>query len=167
MSRATAAQIRKALKAELGLNARQVGVRTSPCTYSTAITVTIKVPIAKSKVKAIAGRAESIRRCEASGEILQGGNTYLTVEYAYGVLEALYENKLPTIEFCKQKPGQGAKVLGAEVWFDNYDNTYVVTDSGDGYERAYDAKSAGRILALWKLEKDATVPTSKGLDSRF
>ena len=89
----TTKEIRDRIKAELGLNSRQVSVRGGRCTYSYAIRVTIKVPVAKSQIEAIAKSAESIARCEYSGEILSGGNTYVTVEYGEGVLDEMFDEE--------------------------------------------------------------------------
>lgn len=82
-ARATkAAEIRKLYKAK-GWTSRQISVRSAPCTYSSSIDITIKDPtIPMGPVKKIAAEFESIRRCEASGEILGGGNTFVSVEYS-------------------------------------------------------------------------------------
>ena len=77
--------IRKALKEELGLNARKVGVRTSLGTTTEAIYVTVKVPIPLEDVEKCCERFEEYDRDEVTREILAGGNTFVFVRYAEGV----------------------------------------------------------------------------------
>lgn len=74
--------IRAAFKAR-GWTQRQVSVRRDPCTHSSSITATIRdATIAHSAVQQIVGEHTHIRRDEASGEILSGGNTFTDVRYA-------------------------------------------------------------------------------------
>lgn len=82
-----AAAIRAALKAR-HISSRQVSIRAEYFSMGSAIRVSIKdaaVPLAL--VKAIAEDHESIRRCEMTGDILSGGNRYVTVSYAQSALE--------------------------------------------------------------------------------
>ena len=73
-----AQNLRAALKTA-GFNGRRVTVRHDHST----LYVTIRDASASlSKVKAIAGTFESVRHCQATGEILCGGNTFVRVEYA-------------------------------------------------------------------------------------
>ena len=77
-----ASEVRKALKEELGLSNRKVSVRGSYCGYSDALDVTVKdLMVDIKKVEKIANKFYDVDRCERSGEILQGGNTYVTVKY--------------------------------------------------------------------------------------
>lgn len=71
------AAIRKQIKAQLGLNSRQVSVRKD----GGSISITIKVPVSKKLVKAIAQGYQTIHRCQVSHEILGGGNTFVFVSY--------------------------------------------------------------------------------------
>lgn len=69
--------LRAALKTA-GFNGRKVTVRLDQST----LRVTIRDPSAPlSTVKTIADRFSSIRRCEKTGEILCGGNTFVDVQY--------------------------------------------------------------------------------------
>lgn len=78
----TAAKIRAALKSELGLNSRKVSVRDEGGSTSTSVLVRVKTStVSLSDVTAVAGRFQKIDRCEMSGEILGGGNTFVSVEY--------------------------------------------------------------------------------------
>lgn len=70
--------LRAALKAE-GFNARCVTIRQS----HSSLHVTIRDASASlSKVKAIADKFSVVRHCEATGEILCGGNTFVNVAYS-------------------------------------------------------------------------------------
>ncbi len=74
-------QVRQAIKSELGYNSRQVSVRDNPGGLSTSITVRLKKPgLDFDKIEAIAERHVKVDRCERSGEIMGGGNTYVFVE---------------------------------------------------------------------------------------
>ena len=74
-----AKEIRKRLKAR-GWTARDVSVRCSSYSMGSSITVTIKNPdISLPLVERLAAPAESISRCEMTGDILSGGNRFLHV----------------------------------------------------------------------------------------
>jgi hypothetical protein len=78
-------RLRAALK-HAGFNARRVSVRHDHST----LRVTIRdASVSLTKVQEIAGPFEAIRRCEASGEILLGGNCYVATEYDDKVIEPL------------------------------------------------------------------------------
>ena len=67
--------IRKELKG--AFPKQKFSVRNQRGGYSTAISVRWEDGVAKDKVKPILQRFESIDRCQASGEILGGGNTFI------------------------------------------------------------------------------------------
>jgi len=86
-----AQEIRNELKT-LGYGRKQVSVRSRPVTYSSAIDVTVKaLGVDIEKVEEIANKAKSVRYCEVSGEVLMGGNTYVSVQYAHELDEAFAE----------------------------------------------------------------------------
>jgi hypothetical protein len=85
MGKQKAAEIRKQLKT-LGYSARDVSVRSD----HNSLDITIRRNGLNVKaVKAIANSYENVSRCEASGEILSGGNTYVTVGFADDVWDAM------------------------------------------------------------------------------
>jgi hypothetical protein len=119
-----------AIRAELkkrGWNSRQVSVRGRPCTYSSSIDVVIKdarVPL--KVVEKIANSYESVRRCEVTGDILMGGNTYVSVDYDSDALKPYVEAVLAKLgdseylETCgyviaKEKNGNG--IGGPDDWW--------------------------------------------------
>jgi hypothetical protein len=69
--------LRAALKAA-GFNARRVTVRQN---HSTLYVTIRDAWTSLTQVKAIADKFEVVRRCEASGEILCGGNIFVNVRY--------------------------------------------------------------------------------------
>ena len=75
--------IRKELKKAHGWTSRQVSVRKDSYSMGASIYVVIRdASVSKSDVEAIANKQQSVRCCEASGEILNGGNIYVSVKYS-------------------------------------------------------------------------------------
>jgi len=82
------ARIRAELKARHGWNSRDISVRAENYSMGSAISIQVRKPdIPLAPVQAIAEGAEHIRRCEVTGEILSGGNQYVTVRYSDEVRE--------------------------------------------------------------------------------
>lgn len=78
-----ARKIRNDLQAA-GYRLHSFSIRTS---RTGSVRVEIRDPaIAREAVARIASRHEAVRRDEASGEILSGGNTFVTIAYASGAL---------------------------------------------------------------------------------
>lgn len=92
-----AAEIRAALKAK-HITSRQVSVRADYFSMGSSITITIKdANVRASVVSAIANQHESISRCHLTGEILSGGNRYVSVSYASATLEEMAARYLPQV----------------------------------------------------------------------
>ena len=84
-----AKELRTELKEKLGANSRQVSVRTEYYSMGSSIHVWVKDPeISLPAVKQIAKKAERISRCPITGDILSGGNTYVSVNYTREALAA-------------------------------------------------------------------------------
>jgi hypothetical protein len=78
-------KLRAALK-QAGFNARRVTVKYD----HTTLRVTIRdASVSLTKVEEIAGPFERIRRCQVTGEMLLGGNTYIEVAYDKEVIKPL------------------------------------------------------------------------------
>lgn len=77
----------KALRNELkekGYNSRRVGVTLKYAGYETIIRVTIKErEIDKKEIETIARKYKAVYYDERTGEVLQGGNTFVSVGYDY------------------------------------------------------------------------------------
>lgn len=79
-------KIRTALKTA-GFNSRKVTVKEP---HWGSVKVTIRdASIGIGAVKAVAGAFENVRRCQTTGEILCGGNTYVDVSYHESVTAIL------------------------------------------------------------------------------
>ena len=76
--------LRKEIKEELGLTSKQVSVRAR---HNISINVNIKTLVNPDKIENLARKYEKIDRCHASGEILQGGNDFVSVEFDYDFLK--------------------------------------------------------------------------------
>lgn len=73
-------EIKAALVSELSLKPSQVSVRKDGGAYRVHVSLTDKV-VPMSAIEAIAKRWERVSRCEYTGDILSGGNTYVTCKY--------------------------------------------------------------------------------------
>ena len=75
--------IRTEIKNKLGHTAKAVSVRTHNYSMGSSIRVVIRTAAAvedAATIREIAERRQSIRRCEMPGDILSGGNRYVTVD---------------------------------------------------------------------------------------
>ena len=87
-------RLRAALK-NAGFNARRVTVRTRHST----LYVTIRDASASlTRVRAIAKPFESVSRDQATGEMLQGGNTYVQVEYTEALVDPVKATILAVLD---------------------------------------------------------------------
>jgi hypothetical protein len=87
-------RLRAALK-QAGFTARQATVRQRHSTLH----VTIRdAAVSLTRVTAIAAPFEVVRRDQASGEILCGGNTYVDIEYAPAVVAPVKASLLAILE---------------------------------------------------------------------
>lgn len=84
-----AAEIRAELK-RLGWSGRDVSVKASYFSMGSSIDIRIKNPdVPSRKVKAAAEAHQQISRCEMTGEILSGGNQYVSVQYSREAMEVI------------------------------------------------------------------------------
>ena len=79
-----AKQTRKELK-ELGINSKQVSVN---CKHGSLYVRIKDLKVKMETVEFIANKHRSVSYCEASGEILQGGNTFVFIEFDSNALRA-------------------------------------------------------------------------------
>lgn len=88
MTTSIAQSIRAALKTA-GFNSRQISVKNDSYSMGSTVHVTIKsAEIAKDKIEEICKGFEKVDRCRETGEILSGGNSFVDVEYAHGILSS-------------------------------------------------------------------------------
>jgi len=115
-----AAAIRQAYKAK-GWTARDISVRIHLYSMGSSIYVVIKNPDVPFKVvEDIANGAESIRRCEYSGEILSGGNRYVHVNYSSEARATIHANYAGVLT-------DAARALGANP---NDNSLHEIGDTG-------------------------------------
>jgi len=104
------------LKKEIRGAVPELGHRDLSVRYDGSYRVDVKKVVPLSKVEAVANKQESYSRCEASGEILSGGNTFVFVNYCRWnrSKDESYEVDVPQefIEAVEEK----VKELDSESW---------------------------------------------------
>lgn len=140
-----AAEIRKALK-EHGWNSRKVSVKSDYFSMGSSIDVVIKdADVDLETVEKIANEHESISRCEITGEILSGGNRYVSVRYSNEALEA------------RKAPHREAVEAAAALLTDPEDNSLYDVEGTE-----YMVGRNGHLLTLWHTDSSGCV--GKGWD---
>lgn len=91
-AKAKAQAIRAQVKKDLGLSAKHVSVRSS----AGSVDITVKVPGALKSVQAIAAPHEAVSR-DTNGDILGGGNTYVTVRLDSDLVQPIVKQLAPKI----------------------------------------------------------------------
>lgn len=82
-----------------GFNRKDFSIKSSYAGYSQACDIYIKNPLVRiSEVEAIVKKHSSIDYDERSGEILAGGNTYISVSYEYGLFDNIAKDLEPIAE---------------------------------------------------------------------
>lgn len=96
----TAAQkIRRALKMTLSVTARQVSVRDTSSSVDTSVTISIKDgSVSLREVREVAERFQVVRVDELVGDILGGGNTFVSVDYTQEALLARGAEHVDAVE---------------------------------------------------------------------
>ena len=174
-----AAEVRKQLK-EIGITSKQVSVKSGYCGYSDKLNITIKdLSVKEQTVKEIAKQYEEYERDERSGEILEGGNTYVFIEFDYDTKRKAMEEMLPkAIEIQEAGKELRQYECNTVVKADNLEVTYIpgdhsirliqhgeVTDSEGTYRSSktlsnhtawneYDIASA---LGFWKYQYNLAI----------
>ncbi len=115
-----AAAIRQELKKRFGWGSRQISVRADHFSMGSAVDVTIKdASISINIVEAIAkDKGERIHRCEITGDILGGGNTYIHVNYteeAKAEIGAPYFDALKAAVEAAQNSGGIEPIEGTDL----------------------------------------------------
>jgi len=149
-------KVRDFLKSK-GFNARQVSVRQDPCTYSVAVTATIRdLAVPYAVVKEALDLVHSTRTCEVSGEPLLGGNTYTEIRYADGLLSPLI--KAREAELADLKVGEWKVIEDGKIQIDREtDTTYhlwAIQPNGCGHHvgRAWGLNSTAEAVVNYCLK---------------
>src|SRR5689334_977006 len=97
-------EIREKLKAQLGYNARQVSVKENAVSLNWSFTFTIRdSAVDYQKVEDLAKEIRHVDRCEHSGEILSGANTFTSVTVTDEVKDQWAAKYLPKLEAVRDQ----------------------------------------------------------------
>ena len=105
-------KIRKSLK-EAGYTQKDIKVSVRSSRYDTAAKITIHNPhIDRHRIEKILSPAyEEIDRDDITGEILQGGNTILFIEYEYGIFEEVAREWMATAKGLMQSKTEVTRIF--------------------------------------------------------
>lgn len=162
--------IRKDLKAA-GITSKEVSVRVRDSLYDTAVSIKIKNPkIRKSKVEEITKKYQSVEHDERTYEILSGGNTYIFVDYEYGVVEEAAAELIPIAEMVlnNKEKYSGHKIADngiKSVNINHYeDNEWILFESDNNetgiytYRPTYWIKCVKDLaVAMWRFKNLGTI----------
>ena len=118
--------IRAGLK-KLGYNSRQVSVRSGDCGFSDYSHITIKdMSVRKADIEKVCNAFQSIRYDEYTGEILEGCNTYIRVEYDYDALNEAKNEEMPKVEELVRgiDKGEQKKIERKDFYYVLYNDSY-------------------------------------------
>lgn len=165
-----AAEIRSTLKSRHGWTSRQVSVRASSFSMGSAIDIKIKAPgVSLAAVKAIAEGQESIRRCEITGDILSGGNRYVSVSLDWRMVDAEADKLLAWVNETPVHPSQLREV---EVAGESYlieqtrPNDFKVFRANGGHVMNSNSHGVAAYFAGLMIQAGVpvTVPASSEVD---
>ena len=154
--------IRKMLKKELGLSARDVSVKSSRGGFSSSVNVkikTMKALVLKSKIEEIASEKESYERDIGSGEILMGGNTFIFTEIDWKFRNDMIQkihSELDKVTKGSFEEGDQVTIFKTFV-ISNRGNEFFVSKKGGGtvadtYSK--DGIGSAVMLLIHKLKDD-------------
>ena len=105
-------KIRKSLK-EAGYTQKDIKVSVRSSRYDTAAKITIHNPhIDRHRIEKILRPAyEESDRDDITGEILQGGNTMLFIEYEYGIFEEVAREWMATAKGLMQSKAEVTRIF--------------------------------------------------------
>jgi hypothetical protein len=160
-----AAQIRAAYKRH-GWSSKDISVRARSYSMGSSIDVVVKRPgIPLAVVKGIAETCEKIDRCEITGEILSGGNRFVSVTVDWQALKPIRETLLPRLEawpvdedghdYSRRFLPFVAGVTVSRIPGSGADRLAVMLPGGDRWLTAYDARGAADMVAHHLFERFA------------
>jgi len=142
MATDTAKLIRSALKT-LGYGPRDISIRART---TGSVDVTIKrADVALDVIEPVVHQFEHVRRCESSGEILTGGNTFVTIDYSDSAL--IDATRLVAAHRSQGRTVFGALHIGADAA--DADTVHVWEDHSHvgQYGEPYVSARLARLLA--------------------
>lgn len=150
------AQILKKELKNQGISIKDISIRKVNCGYSTAFEVVISDPnIDKDQVEKILSKYESYERDEFTGEILQGGNTYILVSYDYDAFDKVIADNLEEAKSLlvksKSNNGCGLDVGGiALLFYSKKDNQTFLCKDGYLVRNIYNAEQLSKYIFTLK-----------------
>lgn len=151
--------IRAAYK-KLGWNNRQISVRAAGVTHSDSISVVIKdLSIGIAAVRNVAMRHEKIDRCEITGDILLGGNTYVQVSYDRCAIASRVGDLDRLIEFKLRGKEQGTVITLVDGWTiwevsqDRWSAHPTLLDIGTPAVSCYDRRFCAKQIVILRLDE--------------
>ena len=155
------AAVKKELKAA-GYNTKDFRVSVKDSLYDRVIRVTVKNPyISRAKIEGVLKHWESYEIDQRTAEILQGGNTYLFVEYASDIIDQIpEEEKEKALAILKSKP-DGVQIAkngenSLHAFSEDY-RTRVIEFNGRSQQTIFTYNSADFVLALFRFWNLGTI----------
>jgi hypothetical protein len=126
--------IRETLKRDHGWGSKQVSVRIHNYSMGSSIYVRINDPsVPFSVVEEIARREESVSRCEITGDILSGGNRYVSIDHSSECLDAKAAPVLPALERAMKAASELEKGSSRLIPVEGYPGAYVSRETAWGF----------------------------------
>jgi len=165
-NRELSAEIRKKLK-ESGFTSKDYSIRVRDSGHSTAVDIEVKNPkVRLSELKQIVKQYECVDRDERSGEILQGGNTFVHCQYEDGIFEDVIQPLMATAEkvFSSSK-WDGNKIAENEsfkVFMSKIDEATKILHMYDREDKLQEGKCILKnpdslALAMWRFKNIGTI----------
>ena len=162
-------QIRKELK-ENGIARKDISVRVRDSLYDTVVYIKIKNPmIRKSDIKKVVAKYDQVEHDARTYEILAGGNTYVFIDYEYGVVEEAAAELVPIAEMVLNHKDKysGHKIADngeKSVYITHYQgrewtlNEYEYRENIHEYKPTFWIRSAEELaVAMWRFKNIGTI----------
>lgn len=155
------AAVKKELK-EAGYNTKDFWVSVKDSLYDGVIKVTVKNPyISRVDVEKILKHWESYELDQRTYEILQGGNTYLHVEYASDIIDRIpEEEKEKAVAILKSNPDGVQIAKNGEISLHAFSEGYrtrVIEFNGRTQQTIFTYNTADFVLALFRFWNLGTI----------
>ena len=147
-----AKEMRKVLK-DAGFNSRRVSVRHEHYSMGSSLHVTIRdAEIEKAEIKKLVESFERIDRCQYTGEILGGGNTFMYIRYsaeaALARVEKIADKIQSAIDKLPDESNRLERVEGSNIKIGREGGHFTVWGESGFMSNAYDFNGICRVIAL-------------------
>lgn len=143
--------IRNDLKAA-GYTNKDIGVRVKDCGYSTSAHVTVKNPnINKKEIAQIVKHHNDFEIDQRTQEILEGGNTYIFIDYADGIFDEVSKPYMSEAEKLINKDVE-VQTIKENIYFIHDGINYMLRDQNPGmFDTRYVANVEELATYLFKI----------------